>query len=323
MLMKSGNPLTAFREYVAKWNREPPREVSADEQTRLSWARLAESIEDVPEAYRSFFDALAPEHREPFPYTVITPTFRGFQTPQTEKLVCRIGDDIHVLEKSNGRPAPVCFPLKDILRIETGTILLQSWLIIDGMDAGGRYASTTLRFNTVTEPLLAPFVEGFRSAAAGPAAGDGAAADLAAFDSLETLHFKFKSFGRKTVRAGEKVVQMILQPELRRNFFHIAGFTLSRQIAPTHMIILTDRELILIREDESRNWGKENRYGGIWNYVPLRKISSVSLSRGEDGGLLILTVRLPQKVRLDVPYPSSRRAEVMKLQRRIKAEING
>jgi hypothetical protein len=322
MMMKIRHPWDALRELIADPARTRHRELTSDKQIRLAWARLAETYEDVPDVYRPFYDSLAPEQRNPFPYTVITPTYKGFLTPQNEKLLCRMEDNLFLLEQIHGRLIETCYPLQNIFRIETGTILLHSWMTIDGMDPRGVPASTSFSFNSVSEPLLATFVEAFRAAVAGPAAEAGTEPDLTVFDPLGNTHFKFKNYGRKTVRPGEKVIQVLMQPELRKRYSHIAGFTLSRQIAPTHMIILTDREFILIREDESRRWGQENRYGGIWNYVPLRKISSVSLRQREDE-ILVLTIHLPQTVQLDVPYPVSRRTEVMKLHQRIRAEING
>ncbi len=321
MLMKIKASLNAFRESIANLGRNRSA-LSAEEQTRLSWARTAKSDAEVPEIYRSFYDVLGAEKREPFPYTVITPTYKGFLTPENEKLVCRVDQNIFVLEKIDGRLVSICYPLDGIFRIETGTILLSSWLTINGLDPDGVPNATTLRFNSVTEPLLAAFVDGFRTAIAGPAADETAAPDLSVFDSLEELHFKFMNYGRKTLRAGEKVVQTVLQPELRNIFFRLFGFMLSRQITPTHLAILTDSEFILIRDDDSRHWRKEHPYGGIWNYVPLKKISSVSLSQTEED-ILILTIRLPKKVRLDALYQVSLRAEVMKLQQRIKTGMTG
>jgi hypothetical protein len=322
MAMQSGNPFSTIREFLSRLARGPQRDLSADEQTRLSWARLAKSYEEVPEAYRKFFDGLAPEQKDPFPYTVLAPTYQGFLTPQNEMLICRIGDNLFVLEKTDGRPIMTGYPLDGIFRMETGTILLHSWLTVDGKTFHGVHASTTLRFNAVTEPLPAPFVDGFRDRLCEGAADSDSEPDLAAFDQLEETHFKFMNYGRKTVRAGEKVFQVLMQPGIRKIYFRVGDLILSRQINPAHMAILTDREFIHIREDETRSGVWENPYGGTWNYVPLRQISSAWVEPGEDG-TLVLSIVLPGNARLKALYQESLRTEVMELRRRMRAPAPG
>jgi hypothetical protein len=316
MLSKS-----AIRLFLNLWTRSGPNLPlpSADEQTRLSWARLAASYAEVPEAYRPFFDSLPPGKADPFPYTVITPTFRGFLSPEKEKLICRIDQTLHVLETADTRLREIRYPLDGIHRIETGSILLHAWLTINGIDADGKAAATTVRFNSVTEHLLAPFVEGFRAAVAGPSAGT--EPDLSAFDPLEETHFKFMNYGRKTARPGERVIQILVQPELRRTYFRLPGFTVSRRIAPAHMAIVTDSELIIVRDDP-RQGDRPHPYGGIWNYIPLKKISRVTLLPAEDDSFL-LSILLPQNFRIGLPYQSSLHREATKLTQNIKTEAAG
>jgi len=42
--------------------------------------------------------------------------------------------------------------------------------------------------------------------------------------------------------------------------------------------MITDQELILIQDTGNDKDGRATRYGGIWQYIPLRCIDSVSLS---------------------------------------------
>jgi hypothetical protein len=60
-------------------------------------------------------------------------------------------------------------------------------------------------------------------------------------------------------------------------------------MSPTPACILTDRELIQIREEALEN--RHDKYGGIWDYIPLRNIASLSVVR-KNGDLLALTIRL-------------------------------
>jgi hypothetical protein len=93
-----------------------------------------------------------------------------------------------------------------------------------------------------------------------------------------------------------------------------------RTISATHMSILTDRELIVIREDATQR--KEDRYGGIWNYIPLNKIISLSLSE-IDNNLLVLLIQLPENIQLELLFQVSARGEINQLMNRFKELTTG
>jgi hypothetical protein len=293
------------------------RLLSVEEQTKLSWARLVKAPEDIPEAFREFFDRLTPAEREPFPYAVLTPTYKGFLNPEKEKLICRIGGSLCVLMMTENRLVATEYPFAAISYLETGTILLSSWLTIRGADARGNSASATLKFNSVTEHLFAPFVDGFRSFAAGDAEKSAADAETPQFESLRDANFKFMNYARRTVRPGEKVVQTVLQPELRKKYFRWPALPFSRQITPAHLSLLTESELILIRDDETQHSPKGRPYGGIWRYIPLRQISSVSLFSPEDD-LWALSLRLSKNQQLESLFHESKKKEIQLLQGQIR-----
>jgi len=75
----------------------------------------------------------------------------------------------------------------------------------------------------------------------------------------ESLILLREKFLLRLVMGGEKVIHSILQPEIRESMFTVLGKTYFRTISPPHMSILTDRELIMIREELTRR--KEDRYG--------------------------------------------------------------
>jgi len=70
------------------------------------------------------------------------------------------------------------------------------------------------------------------------------------------------------------------------------GRAFYRVLSPAHISILTDRELILIKDGMDKRVGGGVRYGGVWSYIPLDKIAATSLE-SEAGDVLILSIRLP------------------------------
>jgi hypothetical protein len=283
-----------------------------------SWARRLGSFEDVPQCYREFFDRLSAPDREPFPYTVLSPTFQGYPTPEIERLVTLIGGNFYVLERAKGCLITKCFPLADICLVENGRILLHSWITVCGRTSQGVLASSTLRFNSVTDHIMAPLIEAMR-----PQAGEGAARDNpldeAQVDMLAGANAKFRNYARMTLRPGQPIALTIVQPEIRVDLLSLLGLSLSKSIAPAHLLVLTDAELIGIRDDDQQRWLGSSPHGGIWTYIPLAKIVSV-VQRSSEPDLLILSIQLSGNVRFDAVFQDSKGGELGLLRRRLETK---
>ena len=122
--------------------------------------------------------------------------------------------------------------------------------------------------------------------------------------------FKFMNFARHSLLAGEQVLHAILQPEIRARRFTFLGKTFYRRISPTHVCILTDRELILIREEALKSLN--DKYGGIWEYIPLDKLGSLSMSTRNDS-LLALSIELVTGYGFECLFEATRQNEVEQL----------
>lgn len=92
--------------------------------------------------------------------------------------------------------------------------------------------------------------------------------------------------------------------------FTILGKTYYRILSRAVASILTDRELIII-QDAGRVY-KKNNYGGIWNYIPLNKIGTLSLGE-KSSDLLVLSIHLPDSVRLEYIFQASAKGELDQL----------
>lgn len=281
--------------------------LSATEQTMLSWAKAVESHEEVPQVYRASFEALVGAASK-FPYTVLTPSYAGFIRRAKEKLVSCVDGKVYVLEEARGDITSTCYPIRDISYVEVGAVLLQSWVKIRGVASDGVLTSSELKFNTVTDHLFTPIVERIRRAAD---RSDGADMDVerSKFNHLSRLNLKLTNYARRSVMPGERVVHFILQQEVRAEVFRLLGRSLFRTISAPHMSILTDRELILIRDGAGRQWGKGTKYGGVWHCISLEKIASISLTDGDDN-LLVMSVFLPGNDHMDALFSASNRREV-------------
>ena len=308
MLARMQNVLRTIGGLIQKSKTDWDSKLSIGEQTRLSWAKAIESYESVPEIYKEFFEHQL-SNGQAFPYTILTPAFTTLSYKITEKLVCAFDDEINILEKSGNKLKVQCYPLADISYVEMSCMLLDSRLKISGMTRQGLSMSSIVRFNSVTDYLFAPILKKIRLVAvvSKDVVPD---SELRKFDQWVRLNFKFMSFAKRSLLGGENVIHTMLQPEIRTPRFTILGKTFYRTIAPTHVCILTDQELIMIQEELLQE--RDDKYGGIWDYIPLNKIATLSVSK-KDNNLLALSIQLLTNDRLEFLFQVSMKAEIDQL----------
>ena len=290
-----------------------PKLISGAELARSSWAKPIQSYANVPDVYKDFFDSLLADGQI-FPYTVLVPSHERFIHRQSEKLISAFDNEIYILEKAGSTFNALCFPLDGVSYIEFRSALLASSIKISGRTSHEVYATSTLMFNAVTDYLFTPILKSVRLAKIDyKDVGKCSASDR--FDQLINVNYKFMNFAKHSLLAGERVIYSILQPEICVSKLTFLGKKYYKTISPTHMCILTDRELILIREDAVRR--KEDKYGGIWDYVPLSKIVSLSMSENADNSL-VLAVRLPANTGFEFLFQASAKGEIKQLIERFR-----
>jgi len=299
MPMALQNPLTTLKEQKLG---EPV--LSAAEQTRLSWARPVRSLEELPPAYHSFFAG------EAFPYAVLTPTFAGFMRRETEKLVCCLDDRLIILEKTSGEPKCTAFPLNTLNYVEIGGVLLKAWIKFQGRaDNSTTLTTITLRYNAVTDRLFTPFIDRIRGTGGNPIEFP-RDLELSKLDDVVLPSFKFRNYARHSILPGDRVIAVLAQPEMRRPVIRLGHWTYQRTIATAHVLILTDRELIVIHDDpDSPQSFDKTRYGGVWDYIPLNKIQRIGC-RDRDAAILSVMLELPLGDRIESLFAADRSGEV-------------
>ena len=296
----------------ANWPRIPPQDTRAH-----TWARRLDKYQDLPELYRPFFDALSAQHTEPFPHTVLTPTFKDIpRRAEREKLVCLLGDELLILEHLDDHLAETRFPLNGRCFVERGVILLQAWITIRGKAPDGGLKSATLRFNSVTDHIMTPFVDRLRPAPAAASVVD-LDAERERFNYLAQTHYKFFSHGRSSIRPGARVQHLLLQPEIRRTHFTVLGYSLSRRLSPAHLLVMTDAELIDIRDDETQYWLKGAAHGAIWTYMPRSVIRNASL-RPLENQLLSLRIEVAGDIHVTSTFEPQAEPQLQRLLQEVR-----
>ncbi len=300
---------------------KPLAELTGAKQTMLSWARAIESYEEIPEDYKNSCKALL-QNRLPFPYVVLAPAISDYKQKNTEKLLCEMDGILHIWERTGKQIVSTSFPLNDVYSLEVGSVLLFSWLTINGLTSEGVVGSSTISFNTATRRFLSPFIKQMRPSPVAVNEVDWLT-ELAKFDHLSSSDFKFMNYARESLVHGDKVICSIMQPRIRKNIFTLFGQKFYRTLVLSHLAFLTNREAVFIRDDERsvEIKGRGERYGGVWQYVPLRSIASSEITESENG-LLTLSIELAVGgQRLDKTFEASNKKELEDFQRKLNQAI--
>jgi hypothetical protein len=80
-------------------------------------------------------------------------------------------------------------------------------------------------------------------------------------------------------------------------------------------MILTNRELIVIHEEGRQR--EKNSYGGIWDFIPLNKIKSMSLIE-KNNNVMALSIQLPRDSCLEFLFQASAKHRVEQLMDRFR-----
>ena len=295
------------RGYISTDSGPSPR--NADDHMKASWARSVKPGDALPDVFREFFESSLSRQRD-FPYAVLTPTYDGFLHKEVEKLICTFRHEICVLERNGNSYKLQCYPLDWISCVQFETHLLDSRFKIFGVTEDGGPCTSSFRFNTVTDYLFLPILEKIRHAA-GDSYRSANREELEKFDPWRQENIKFMNFAKRSLLPGARVQQAILQPEIRQRIFSIFGKTYDYVISPTLAAILTDRELIMIREE--KNHRGQEKYGGIWEYVALDKISKLSMQEVIDN-ILMFSILLIDGNQLEYFFQASLKREILELQ---------
>ncbi|MFT3891806.1 MAG: hypothetical protein QM730_09260 [Anaerolineales bacterium] len=262
--------------------KEQSTTMTAARQTMAAWSKLLESREEIPTIFKNHFNQ-AFGSGEPFPLVIWTPSLDRFPHRTTEKLICDTSDALYIFEKNGNQIDATVYLYRDISGSEVGNILLDSWLTIYGRTKQGGTTASKIEFNTTSKRYFELIIRKLRPA--GEANASQFVLQKDKFNALSTINFKFMNYGRESLVAGETVIQFLLQSEIRQPIFTFFSKTFHKVLSPTHLTVLTDQELILIQETGNGKDGRAGRYGGIWQYIPLRYIDLVSLSPVENDRL--------------------------------------
>ncbi len=265
-------------------------------QTMRTWARRIRSHDELPDAFRGVVQA--DEH--PFPYTVYVPDDRfSLFGRRRAKLLCVFEDRLLLCEAQGEQIATSSSAFDDVIFVMRGIILLTSWIIIRTLSG-----TFSVKFNTTNLEYFEPVLEALRTHAGSSfSTEDVEEAERAKFDFLSSINYKYMNYGRQSLHAGDTILSMAYQPErciqTGVSIFHT---TLFRRYATSHLAVLTEQELLLIKEVKATRYEHTNLYGGVFTYIPRSKIRHIDFVPEQRQSLCCMTITLPENGRVTAEF---------------------
>ncbi|MFM8319714.1 MAG: hypothetical protein ACKOC5_02280 [Chloroflexota bacterium] len=292
---------------------QPAPTLTGARQTMMSWARVIDCLDDLPDTYHTDYLSLFGRSAS-LPYTVLAP-------PQTssragvaiERLLIDAGEALCVLEWNGAQNSLVAFRYAGVCSLEVGNVLLYSWFTVHGETNRGSQAGLTIEFNEATLRHFEPFLRRLRPpAGAPPARGGRLPGDPSRTARALEENFKFAAFARQGLQPDEAVLQAVYQPALRDERWAGLPGWLSDWLAraagtagsAAHLTLLTEREIVLIGEAEHVPPKERGKYGGVRRYLPLRRLARAEvLPLPDSGGRMNLS--LPGGLRVERSFDAA------------------
>jgi hypothetical protein len=270
-------------------------------ETMRTWARRLRSYEEIPQEFQPAF----PEYQDDFPYTLLIPEDRlSLFRKRNKKIMCVYEDRFVLLEALRNEIKTSSSMFTDVLYLERGKILLYSWLKI--VTPSGTLLT---RFNTTNEYLFDPVIEKARQGMSDSLPSDIALGEneqeLSKFNHLRSVNFKYMSYGRNSIRPNDSVIGIAYQPERCIREFKLFDRTLFRRYATDHLSILTEKELILIKEDKRVKTDRDSTYGGVFTFIPRRQIHDISFVSSPENSHCTMDITLPGNTHLVSEFSSA------------------
>jgi hypothetical protein len=240
--------------------------------------RVISSYDEIPTGFLAAF----PGGDEGFPYTVLIPAADAslFQESPNPQMLCLYKDRLVNLEALQDGVETHEYALKSITSVEHGRVLLNSWLTIH---SASRHK--TFNFTSTVDQVFSPMIKAIRGTSGEHETEDSAAQtreEATKLGYLWKLNIKYFNYAKQSLAPGATIRASVYQGDIplsKLNFFkkpvfssHLSG----------HLAMLTDRELVFIKESEEIREIHDTSYGGVFSYIPLEKIKSVAFESNND-----------------------------------------
>lgn len=243
--------------------------VRQDERSRDTMSQWPVQVERPDQIPDNFSEALDAAFGTDWPYSVYIPTNSWDDDGKRPKVFSMTDEGLACFEDMKTEVKHLFYPYEDIVFIEFGRMLLSSWVTVHGM-VDGDYSQFTVSYRTVQEDLLEPVIDRVRKRIS-PEEAMLQGQNGERLSDLKNLDKKFLSYTKQSLLPDEKIINIIFQPGTRES----GGLPMNDLPDHTHAVVLTDNELILIKEDNHRYRNIHSNHGVVRDFIPLQHVTDL------------------------------------------------
>ncbi|HTT70968.1 MAG TPA: hypothetical protein VMG32_07060 [Anaeromyxobacteraceae bacterium] len=241
-------------------------------ETLAGWARRLQEESEIPKVFAGPFSQVGLKP-SPFPLVIFCPPFRFDRFAIAPRLLVAAGERVVCLEELPEGVRSSELSLSEVHAAEWGTELLSSWLRLEAHSRAGP-AAIRVDFNTASREVFHPVLEALRERRYRGLHTD-PERELTKFDPLSRVDFKLMTLGRQCLVDGAVVLRFHLQ-----NRVSTPGPLGETVVSvPASLAVLTQKELILIREGDERDTGY---YAGVFTFLDLAHLERLEVVPAAD-----------------------------------------
>lgn len=250
------------------------------DKTTDRWAKEINDFSTLDETLQLEVNKILKKQGEVHPLAIKIPVNEEYDS--LESLLIIFEDIVYILENEDGYIET--FPMKysDINFMELRIILLNSYILLDDGEI-----SKKIYFNTSSEGFFHQLTEKIRSK---HNSNDYLELSYENIDYLEEIDIKLYNYSKYALKFHNEIIDSVYQNETTESEFG------------SSITILTDNELIFIKEPNKDKQPMDSLYGGQWLYIPLDKIVDVFIENDKTEGKFSLIIHFEDGHNYSIDY---------------------
>jgi len=275
---------------------------------------IIENIEDIPEIFKDGFKYSC-MGGSGFPYTVHIAKYDEDWYEKSSQLITITDEGVFVFEVVNDQARLTHYAYENIIFLKRMDFARTAQLIIKGTSNRKLYESS-IDYDIKDKQMFNFIIVSARHNEKLPDTFREEREESLTDDSYELLklayfkdsHVRLYNYAVSSLMHDQKIKKTLLQNKVfRKNLL-----VLRKRVARTHVVILAGEELIVIEEGRYNKRRPDVNEGGYWYFIPVSNITAMDI-KAEDGYLLILTIRLKDRVSVELYFDSSLRMQLEQL----------
>lgn len=278
-------------------------------ETMRTWEVEIENYINLPETFKEALHEFS-EQNYSFPFTIYLPENSSKSSNRrSAKLISVFNKKIHIYDKCDNKLEETCFKLQDIDYLKKGTVLLRSWIIINGISNGNK-SSIKIDYNTVNDKIFNKLLYLLRFGE-NVIETSNDQEGISMLHYLEALDYKYFNCSKANLLNNSHLVYSIYQCEICKKIAKSINF----RIFPTHNTMLTDKELIIISEEYHKIKNKSD-YGTICSYIPIGNIKDIEIQHNEVKNIYTCTINIKDRNFIKLLYEPSNQEKLQLLKQK-------